>query len=359
MSTQFRSGRSTSWPWTIRRNILIVTTRLPLLAMVALVAFASALTVDRVYPKTYTSAARLLTEPSTSKVAPFDSPSAPLVNEVEFMQTQVEVVKSGQVMSRVVDQLHLTNRIDDLSTPQDEIGGRVEDIETRVGLKPAPPDAATAQRLRAVDLLTHRTTPKVIRDTFVLEIAVSTRDPKLSQQIAVSVVSAYLKVSSETRLQHMKASDQVLTQQVADAAQRVKSAETRLADFDAANGTAISSTQTSTSGPSSSSTVTEPGNRVARHSLEGDVTAERTRLASLSNQLDSLRVSEAAVEAQLTPTAQLDAPLQAVAPDGIGLKIRFLIYLLGAPLLGVLACYIAQSVDDYRRVLTPVRAKGA
>jgi uncharacterized protein involved in exopolysaccharide biosynthesis len=365
MSQQFRSvSRSTSWPWTIRRNVMIVTTRLPLFAMIALVAMAAALTVDRVYPKTYTSGARLLTEPSTSKVAPFDSPSAPLVNEVEFMQTQVEIVKSGAVMGKVVEDLSLNKRIDDLSTPMDQVSFGVEDVETRLGVKPAAADLETAQKLRAVDLLTHRTTPKVVRDTFVLEITVSTRDAKLSQRIANSLVAAYQQVSSQTRLQHMKASDKVLTQQVGDAQQRVKTAETRLAEFDIANGTTISTTTSSTSGatgtsPSTSSTVNEPANRVARHALENDIIAERTRLATLNSQLDSLRVNEAAVEAQLAPTSLLDPPALAVATDGLGLKYRFLIYLLAAPLLGILACYIAQSIEDYRRVLTPVRAKGA
>jgi succinoglycan biosynthesis transport protein ExoP len=366
MSTHsFRSvGSSTSWPWTIRRNILIVTTRLPLFAMIALVALAAALTVDRVYPKTYTSNARLLTEPYSTKSAPFDSPGSPLVNEVEFMQTQVEVVKSSLVMGKVVDELHLGSRLDDLSTPLDQVSAVTEDAETRLGFKLPPPDAAFAQKARAIDLLSHRTTPKVIRDTFVLEINVSTRDPKLSQRITTSVVAAYLQVTSDTRLQQMKASDKVLTQQIADAAQRVKSAETRLADFDAANGTAVSSTQTSTSGatstsPSSSSTVTEPGNRVARSALQSDVAAERTRLATLNTTLDSLKVNEAAVESRSVPTQQLDAPVAATASDGIGLKYRFLIYLLAAPLLGILACYVAQSMEDYRRVLTPVRAKGA
>jgi uncharacterized protein involved in exopolysaccharide biosynthesis len=366
MSTQsFRSvGQSTSWPWTIRRNILIVTTRLPLFAMIALVALAAALTVDRVYPKTYTSGARLLTEPYSSKSAPFDSPSSPLVNEVEFMQTQVEVVKSSLVMGKVVDELHLGSRLDELSTPLDQMSLVTEDMESRLGFKLPPPDPAAAQRLRAIDLLTHRTTPKVIRDTFVLEIGVSTRDPKLSQRVAASVVSAYLQVTSDTRLQQMKASDKVLTQQIADAAQRVKGAETRLADFDAANGTSVTTSQTSTSGgnsssSSSTSTVTEPGNRVARTALQSDIAAERTRLATLNAQLDSLKVNEAAVEARLAPTQQLESPAAATASDGIGLKYRFLIYLLMAPLLGILACYVAQSIEDYRRVLTPVRAKGA
>jgi uncharacterized protein involved in exopolysaccharide biosynthesis len=354
-------SRSTNWPWVIRRNIRVVTSRFALFALITVVALISAVAVDQMYPKTYTSVTRLVTEPATARTPPFDSPLAPMVNEIEFMQTQVEIVKSGRVMGKVAQDLNLSSHVDDLSTPVDQLSFAVEGVETWTGLKPALKDQATAQRLRAIDLLTHRVTPRVVRDTFVLEVAVSTRNAKLSQQIATAVVATYQQVSSEARLQHMKASDKVLTDQVSEAAKRVKDAEGRLAAFDVEKGTTVSTTTANTTGalgnlPSTTTTVIESRARLDRMNLEAALSAERTRLATLNTQLDSLKVSEAAVETRTAPTDLLDSPALAIAPDGLGLKYKVLIFILVAPVIGVLACYAAQLMQDYRRELAPARA---
>jgi uncharacterized protein involved in exopolysaccharide biosynthesis len=348
------SSSAAGWAWTIRRNIRIVTSRPQLFAAVVVVALIATFGFDHFYPRTYSSTAQLLTEPGSVKVPPFDTSSGPLVNELEFMQTQVEIVKSGTVLKPVVDSEDLTNHIGELSTPLDELSRQADRFAIWAHLKEAP-DPATARIAMAIDLLRSRTAATPVKDSFLLQISVSTRNPKLSQRIANALVRSYGDATGASKLRQLKASEQVLAQQLTEADKRVVQANQKLADFTAANKSYVSSTSTTsgiagiTANPTTNVTTLPDPKRAELAQLEWVLTEERNRYQVMQAQLDTVHNQQAALRGQVSLTDVLDAPLVNLTPDGPNLKLRLLAYLALAPLLGIAACYLAHYLEVYRR----------
>jgi uncharacterized protein involved in exopolysaccharide biosynthesis len=371
MSTyRFRTVRA-AWPWTIRKNIEVVSSQWLTFAIITGVCFFAAAAVDHMFPRFYTSQALIISEPESVNLPPFGVTGSSFVNVsgLEYMQTQVEQAHSFAVIAQVTQKEHLQDQITNLSTPLDQLSSLVDDAQVKVGLLPAP-DPGTAKLARAGTLLSGRVTTDIVKDSYILSISVSTRDPKLSKRIATALVAAYLDHENAYRLRQLKAAETVLFIELTDSQSNVAAAQAALVDFDRVNGTVFqTSTQTSqqtTSGGSersSSKQTTEVATRtssllVARQGLQWKLDSERARYLDLQRQIDTTREEES-ITGDTSATSVLTAPQASLTPDGISLKYRLLIYLILAPLVGIAGCYLLRYLSIYRRATTLQEAKRA
>ena len=348
-----------SWAFTVRQNVAIVRRRRALFAIVAVALLVGALVGDQLWPKMYTSTADLVTQPAQIVVPGLQASggSNVSVSELEYMQTQVEIATSLDVLSKLADEEGLVGHDDALKTPTDQLAEFVHSVEIKLHLKT---DLGAPQQLalgEAVILLASRVTASVVRDSYVLELKVSTRDPYLSQKIANQLVTEYLNAANQNRVGQLDAAQTVLQQQLTDAKQRVDSAQADLVTYDKKHGYGSQVTTTNSNShqaggatiTSSTATASAVAYANGRVPLVWSLQVQQDRYKVLLGQLDQAAVEEAAIKGQVSLTGILNQPSLNSQPDGIDRKYRFLIYLLLAPLLAIGATYFAHYLEIYRR----------
>jgi uncharacterized protein involved in exopolysaccharide biosynthesis len=245
-----------SWAFTVRQNVNIIRRRRAMLAIVTIALLVGALIGDQLWPKMYSSTADLLTQPIQILVPGLQTGSSGnvSVSELEYIQTQLEIATSADVLAKVAREVGLVGHDDALKTPFDQLGEFVHTVEIKLHLKQELQNADEVALVEAVSLLKSRVTASVVKDSYVVELKVSTRDPHLSQQITSALVTAYLNASDQNRLGQLDAAQTVLQQQLTDAQQRVDGAQNALLDYDRKHGTVTQSSHTSGS-PNSSTTI--------------------------------------------------------------------------------------------------------
>jgi uncharacterized protein involved in exopolysaccharide biosynthesis len=357
-----------SWAFTVRQNVNIVRRRRVLFGLIAPALLVGALTADQLWPKMYSSTADLVTQPIQIQVPGLQAGSGGLVavSELEYMQTQVEIATSFNVLTKVAQAEGLVGNDEALKTPTDQLQEFVHQVEIELHLKSEILSPDQVQLAEAVSLLKSRVSASVVKDSYVLELKVSTRDPHLSQRIAKRLITEYLTASNTERLAQLDAAQTVLQQQIDDAKKRVDNAQADLVAFDKKHGTATQSVSESTTSNVSkdgtristktNSTQSTNSNVAARAPLEWALQVQQTRYQSLIAQQDLGAVEKAAIEGQVSLTNVLnDANLNS-QPDGIDRKYRFLIYLLLAPLLAIGAIYVVHYFEIYRRTAPALAA---
>lgn len=344
-----------SWAFTLRQNVAIVRRRQRLFAIVTIALLIGALIGDQLWPKMYTSSADLVTQPAQIVVPGLQASTGGgvAVSELEYMQTQVEIATSLDVLSKVATEAGLVGNDEALKTPTDQLAEFVHAVEVDVHLKTDLQTADQRALGEAVGLLKSRVTASVVKDSYVLELKVSTRDPHLSQSIANQLVTEYLNASNSDRVSQLDAAQTVLQQQLDDAKQRVDAAQANLVAFDKKNGYGTSETHSTSSqsggSTSTNSTVSNPAYLNARAPLLWALQVQQDRYKLLLGQLDQAAVEEAAIKGQVSLTGILNQPSLNSQEDGIDRKYRLLIYVLLAPVLAILATYFLHYLDIYRR----------
>jgi uncharacterized protein involved in exopolysaccharide biosynthesis len=154
----------------------------------------------------------------------------------------------------------------------------------------------------------------------------------------------------------------VLKDRLATSSKKVQDAQAQVVDFDARHPTYTSSATSSGyaggSQVTSGTTLRDPV-MAQRNQLEWALTSERARYVALQAQLDSTQNQIAAIEGKVSSPYILNSPAEVTTPDGINLKLRLLIYLLLAPILGIAACYAAHYLAIYRRSVRLMLVKEA
>jgi uncharacterized protein involved in exopolysaccharide biosynthesis len=340
------------WAQTVHANIAIVRHRMLFFLALSLLFLVTAVLIDRAFPPMYSSSAKALVAPYTSRVPTLDAAVTPVqVNELGFMQTQVEVLKSASLFIAVARENRLESSIDDLSTPFDqlaEFAGSISGADTASG-----PDAA---RARAARLLAARTKVSVIKDTSVLQISVSTRNAGLSKVLAQRVFDKYVELTATERRERLDASATALRERLAEQASAIDKAVAALRAFDESSGAVRRVTTSETSSSSrpnsaiSSSTQTEREDaRIAeRQQLEWMIGSARTNYQQTTASIENIRVALDTLRT-LSLVTLLEGPSAATSPDGIKPWFRYPIYVGAATAFGVFATYVLYLVGSYRR----------
>ncbi len=341
-----------SWAHTVRANAAIVRRRLLFFIVVTLLFLVAAMLVDRVFPSMYSSVARAAIAPNYDRVSTLDAVVTPVqVNELGFMQTQLEVLKSGSLLAAVASEEGLEKSIDELSTPFDllaELVGRITGGEPASGSNPALAHAAQlfAARLKA----------NVVKDTSVLQILVSTRDPALSKRLTQRVLDKYVELTGKERTQRLEAGAAALRDRLAAQGSAVDKAVAALRAYDertdglrrVTTSETVTTTRPNNASSSNTQTEREDAKIAERAQLEWKVSTERVLYQVTSSSLENIRVALDTLRSVSLVTV-LDPPALSTSPDGLKSWMRYLIYVLAAPAFGLFATYVLYLIGVYRR----------
>jgi len=234
--------------------------------LVSLVVAAAVFVLLLLVTPLYRAETRVLIETRESvytrpQAAGTNSDSAIL--DEEGVASQVEVITSSEVLTRVARELNLASREEFKATDS-----LLERTLITVGLKSPssiPPEERVLRAFRE-KLNVYR-----VEDSRVIVIQFSSEDPELAAQVVNAVADAYVANQREAKLQSNVDATEWLEPEIADLSERVREAEARVAEFRAQSDLLIGRNNT--------------------------VLATQ-QLAELSSELSRVRVSRSAAEAK-------------------------------------------------------------
>ncbi len=219
-----------------RRRTIVLTSIAGLLALTA--AFVLLVT------PLYTATSTVLIDPHRSHVADTNDQPPPPSNfgtDDAMIESQVLLIQSVAVLSRVVDELHLTD--DPEFKPQWHFWNAIFDLFKSSG----PPTGQSPQELakaRTLEILQRRL--KVTREgtTFVIDIDASSESPRKSAKIANAVADSYFYEQINSKTNTNKIAATWLNQQLDDLKARVQGSDKAVEDFRASNNLITTQGQT-------------------------------------------------------------------------------------------------------------------
>lgn len=174
-------------------------------------------------PPTYTSSIQVLVDPSDPRANDGDGATRAAQTDaaVAMAESQVRVVRSDSVLRRVVEALHL-DQDDEFARP--EAGNPV--IDWFRGGAGAQPQAAGRDRSTvALETLHRNLTVQRPDRTFIIDVAVQSRDPVKAAQIANAIADAYLAEEAAARLDVAKRASDIAAGRLAILKRDVEEAE--------------------------------------------------------------------------------------------------------------------------------------
>jgi exopolysaccharide transport family protein len=193
-----------------------------------------------------------------------DQSNNPNLDE-EGVTSQVEVISSSDLLKQVADQLGL-GKLKEFDEQANM--GLLDRLLVITGLKSDPGELAAEDRV----LKTMREKLRVYRveRSRVIVVEFSSEDPKLAAEVPNAIADAYLALQKDAKLQSNSDATQWLEPEIADLREKVKLAESRVADFRAQSDLMI--------GQNNSALATQ-------------------QLAEMSTELSRVRAARAAAEA--------------------------------------------------------------
>jgi exopolysaccharide transport family protein len=274
--------------------------------VVALVVTGLAFVFASVVTPKYMGETRILIETRESEYTRIDANanrSAPILDE-EGVASQVEVISSTDIITKVARDLDLANREEFDAEPS--MVGR---LLAMVGLATDPRNLASEERV----LKAFRDKLEVYRveNSRVIVIEFSSEDPELAAKIPNAMAEAYVAVQRDAKLQSNTDATEWLEPEIAELRERVKEAEQRVAEFRSQSDLFIGQDNSVLATQQLSQLTTELSRvRANRSAAEAKIKAVRTALdggASLDSMPDvlasqliqRLRESELELRAQI------------------------------------------------------------
>jgi uncharacterized protein involved in exopolysaccharide biosynthesis/Mrp family chromosome partitioning ATPase len=182
----------------------------------------------------YVSTAQILIDPRDLRVLQNEVTPSGIINDssTAYLESQARVINSDRMKLRVIADENLTGDPEFGGEPESE--GLVKDfIRDLSGPPPArrPGDATAA----ALDAMDKRVTVRRGERTFVIDIAVSSRDPDKAARLANAFVQAYFRDQAEVRSQATQRTSSALTGRLAELRDKLRDAEEKVQAFKAAN----------------------------------------------------------------------------------------------------------------------------
>ncbi|NDW07016.1 GumC family protein [Jiella pacifica] len=197
--------------WSLRWLVILLT----LLGLVVGVLMALAT------PHKYTAVTEILIDPRDIKVVQNEVTPNGLPSDatLALIESQISVVYSNDVMQRVIDKADLAE--------DSEFNGKAESFFPSLSLFSSPDDPETERRRELMTLAGLRDALHVSRDpkSFVINLAVTTRNPEKSAKLANLVADSFIEQLGKVQSDTARRASDALSSRLAELRQRVVEAE--------------------------------------------------------------------------------------------------------------------------------------
>ncbi|WP_439574515.1 GumC family protein [Phreatobacter sp.] len=217
--------------------------RWPLILALGLIFAGLAYSYSRIATPRFMATAQIFIDPRGLQV--LDNELTPRQQDsnaaINFVESQVRIVASQSVLSRVIDGERLTE--DPEFSGVGQVGWAARLLRS-VGLGRAEDQASLQERERsALTALYERVIVRRPERTFVIEVTFRAADPEKAARLANAVAHAYIDGQAAVRSDTARRATQSLTNRLDELRERVRIAEQRAEDFRRRNGLVGTRTQ--------------------------------------------------------------------------------------------------------------------
>lgn len=214
--------------------------RMPRIVLVTGLLLAATFAVLLLLPKTFESSASLLVEPResvyTRSTAETSSSSASSVSAEALISSQIELIKSRDLLLEVVKSLKLEEKDEFRSAGFNPVNV----VLSLMGRKPEPKSLEET----ALANLSDRMTVIRERDSAVISIFVRSVDPTLAADLANAIAQAHLKRRAAQSVADTTEAKIWLQGEIDELRAKVSAADQRVADYRVSNGLFVGSNST-------------------------------------------------------------------------------------------------------------------
>jgi polysaccharide biosynthesis transport protein len=179
-------------------------------------------------PKTYTASSTMTIE---SRKGPMDGPGNAVPLDMAWFETNLQNLRSVNVLGYVVKQLNLANDPEFLRSDK----GPLERLFSWIGLGAAAPKSDVERVNRAVALLANGIRAQRIGQSYMIKIDFAGRDPELAARIANEMVSAYIFDQMNAKYQASRSAGDWLQERLQNLRDQAATAERAVVQFKAKN----------------------------------------------------------------------------------------------------------------------------
>lgn len=221
-----RAHRSASTGTDIGGLLTILGRRLPSISAITLGSLALASVYLWVTPPSYTASTTLLIDPRPKKVVTEEGQGG-LGTDLALLESQVAIIRSDAVLSRVVDNEKLKLAEDPEFAPQVSTTGIKAKLKALLGMKSADTDP----KAQALAALAQHVVVKRAQKTYVVEIEASSSQPVKAARLTQAIVDAYLEDQTTAKAEDAKRANALIDGRLGELREQVRKAETRVDEF--------------------------------------------------------------------------------------------------------------------------------
>lgn len=169
-------------------------------------------------PSIYESSGRIIINQQTPLRLTREKETSPEVyaNDLQYLETQQNVLRSRELARRVIEELHLEAHPDFA-----DIASRLTDPEQ--------------QRTEMINRFLANLDVQLVRNTRVVSVTYSAHDPTLSAQAVNELFNQYIKYTLESRSESTRSASEWLNEQITDLRSRIEQAQEELVKYSREN----------------------------------------------------------------------------------------------------------------------------
>ena len=206
----------------------ILAARIPSISLITLASVTLAMVYLLFTPPTYSASTTLFIDPRPKKIVSEDTGQGGLGTDLALLESQVAIIRSDAVLSRVVAALKLDKDAEFAPPPSN---GLTAGVKAWLGIvRPA-----TKPKDQAVSSLAQRVAVKRAQKTYVVEIEASSSSPVKAALITQAIVDAYLADQTSAKSDEAQRANALIDGRLGELREQVRRAETRVDEFRKAN----------------------------------------------------------------------------------------------------------------------------
>jgi exopolysaccharide transport family protein len=226
-----------------------------LIGVTALVCVLTGLVLVQLTPE-YRASALVMLDTRKAKVTNTVDVLSGAMVDVSAMQTELEVLRSGALLGRVVDKLHLDRDPEYGEVQVSPMRAALQDIRrslTSWMIQARPSNSSTAQaaesgpRARAIAALTRRLVTSARGRSYVISLSIDSSDPAKAKRIVETITDLYIVDQLQAKLDANKRATDFFNERLEELRRNVEAAERAVASFREKSGLTISRDTTITS----------------------------------------------------------------------------------------------------------------
>jgi succinoglycan biosynthesis transport protein ExoP len=179
----------------------------------------------------YTANARIMMDTRQTQVLDKDSGTNSALIDTGFVDSQVEVINSDDLIRSVVRRLRLTEDPDFIGSDSGGLTGAVGKIMSLFGSGEAPSPERVEQA--AVELIQVNLRVERVLTTYVLSLSYKARTPDMAVKIANAIADAYIVGALEAKYQSTKRATEWLQQRSAELSEQATASDRAVQTFKA------------------------------------------------------------------------------------------------------------------------------